>query len=58
MYYTFVLLLIFRATARVISSGVKRPGREADHSPSFSTEVKNAWSYTSIPTCTSAWRGA
>jgi hypothetical protein len=29
--------------------GVKQPGREADHSPSSSAEVKNAWSYTSIP---------
>jgi hypothetical protein len=29
--------------------GVKRPGSEADHSPPSSTEVKNAWSYTSTP---------
>jgi hypothetical protein len=29
--------------------GVKRSGREADHSPPYSAEVKNAWSYTSIP---------
>jgi hypothetical protein len=28
--------------------GVKRPGREVDHSPS-SAEVKNVWSYTSTP---------
>jgi hypothetical protein len=28
---------------------VKRPGREADHSPPSSAEVKNAWYYTSIP---------
>jgi hypothetical protein len=27
--------------------GVKRPGREADQSSPSSTEVKNAWSYTS-----------
>ena len=27
--------------------GVVRPGREADHSPSPSAEVKNEWSYTS-----------
>jgi hypothetical protein len=32
-----------------LSLGVKRPGREADHSPQFSAEVKNAWSYTSTP---------
>jgi hypothetical protein len=29
--------------------GVKRPGREADHSPPSSAKVKNVWSYTSIP---------
>jgi hypothetical protein len=28
---------------------VKRPGREADHSPPPSAEVKNAWSYISTP---------
>jgi hypothetical protein len=27
--------------------GVKRPGREADHSPPTSTEVKTMWIYTS-----------
>jgi len=26
---------------------VQRPGREADHSPPPSVEVKNAWCYTS-----------
>jgi hypothetical protein len=31
--------------------GVKRSGREADHSPPSSAEVKNAWSYTSFPHC-------
>jgi hypothetical protein len=31
------------------SVGVKRPEYKADHSPPFSAEVKNAWSYTSIP---------
>jgi hypothetical protein len=29
--------------------GVKRPGREADHSPPSSAEVKNAWRYASTP---------
>jgi hypothetical protein len=29
------------------SQGIKRPGREADNSPPFSANVKNAWSYTS-----------
>jgi hypothetical protein len=37
--------------------GVKRQGQEADHSPPSSAEVKNAWSYTSIPN-TPLWRGA
>jgi hypothetical protein len=32
-----------------LSLGVKRPGREADHSPQSSAEFKNVWSYTSIP---------
>jgi hypothetical protein len=27
--------------------GVKRPGREADHSPPYNAEVKKMWSYTS-----------
>jgi hypothetical protein len=40
-------LIILVACA--FSSGVKRPGGEADHSPPSSAEVKNAWSYTSIP---------
>jgi hypothetical protein len=29
--------------------GVKRPGREADHSSPTSAEVKNTWIYTSTP---------
>jgi hypothetical protein len=28
---------------------VKRPGRETDHSPPPSADVKNAWNYTSSP---------
>jgi hypothetical protein len=31
------------------SFGVKLPGREADHSPPSSAEVKTTWSYTSTP---------
>jgi hypothetical protein len=31
------------------SPGVKRPGREADHSPLASAEVKNTWIYTFTP---------
>jgi hypothetical protein len=33
----------------VLSLRVQRPVRETDHSPPFNAEVKNAWSYTSIP---------
>jgi hypothetical protein len=40
--------LIQRARG-TLSLGIKRPGREADHSPPSSAEVKNAWSYTSTP---------
>jgi len=29
--------------------GRKSPGREADHSPPYSDEVKKTWSYTSTP---------
>jgi hypothetical protein len=32
-----------------VSLEVKRPGRETDHSPTSRAEIKNAWSYTSIP---------
>jgi hypothetical protein len=32
-----------------LSLGVKRPGREADHSPPSGAEVKNAWSCISTP---------
>jgi hypothetical protein len=32
-----------------LSRRVKRPRREADHSPPSSAEVTNAWSYTSAP---------
>jgi hypothetical protein len=33
----------------LLSLGVMRPGREADHSPPYSIEVRNAWSYNSTP---------
>jgi hypothetical protein len=32
-----------------LSLGLIEMGHKADHSPLFSTEVKNAWSYTSTP---------
>jgi hypothetical protein len=34
-----------------LSTGVKREGLEADHSPLTSTEVKKTWIYTSILLC-------
>jgi len=34
---------------------VKQPGREADHSPPSSVEVKNACCYTSTPHVFKAW---
>jgi hypothetical protein len=33
----------------VLSLGVKWPGRESDHLPPSSDEVRNTWSYTSTP---------
>jgi hypothetical protein len=33
----------------LVRTVVKRPGREADHSPPSRAKIKNAWSYTSIP---------
>jgi hypothetical protein len=36
---------------RTLSPGVKRPGREADHSFPTNAEVKNKWIYTSTPPC-------
>jgi hypothetical protein len=36
---------------------VKRPSREADHSPPYSAKVKNMWNYASIPAL-SSWSGA
>jgi hypothetical protein len=38
--------------------GVKGLGREADHSPPSSAEVKNAWSCTSTFPLMPSWRGA
>jgi hypothetical protein len=34
-----------------LSVGIKRSGRDADHSPITSAEVKNTLIYTSIPLC-------
>jgi hypothetical protein len=35
---------------RKLFAGVKRPGRDADHSPPSIAEVKNAWRYAYILT--------
>jgi hypothetical protein len=40
---------LIQLVRRALFLGVKRAGREADHSHPSSAEVKNAWSYTSIP---------
>jgi hypothetical protein len=32
-----------------VSLGAKRPGRDADHLPPVSAEIKKTWIYTSIP---------
>jgi hypothetical protein len=48
-------LFLFSAASRPalgpesLSPGVKRPGREADHSHPSSAEAKSEWSYTSTP---------
>jgi hypothetical protein len=39
------------------SPGIRRTECEADHSPPSSAEVKNAWTYVTIPH-KSSWRGA
>jgi len=36
--------LLFNGYRGTISPGVKRPWRQADHSPPSSADVKNAWS--------------
>jgi len=49
-----------RWVSRALSPGLKRPGREADQSPSSSAEVMEAWGYTSTPQyafMTCAWLG-
>jgi hypothetical protein len=45
-----------RSTQPPLSPGVKRPGREADHSPPSSAEVKNSGVVPPLPHTTS-WRG-
>jgi hypothetical protein len=43
-------LASYKMRTRVFfSPGVKRPRREADHSPPTTAEVRNIWMYTSTP---------
>jgi len=50
IYYSTNLKYSLLSTGyRGLLPGVKRPGREADHSPPYGDEFKNAWSYTSTP---------
>jgi hypothetical protein len=39
----------FQWVPGALSLGVKRPEHEADHSPPYGADVKDAWSYTSTP---------
>ena len=39
----------FQWLTRTLPEGVKRPGREGDHSPPTSVEIENKWSYKSTP---------
>jgi hypothetical protein len=49
LFYNLLRRASYPMGTRDCFPGVKRPGREADHSPPYSAEVKNAWSYTSTP---------
>jgi hypothetical protein len=44
----FLCVVILRVPV-ALSLGVKRPGREGDHLPPSSVEVKNEWSTTPLP---------
>jgi hypothetical protein len=58
--WVFVLATVSRPTlartqpsvewvAGILTPGVKRAGRKADHTPPSSAEVENGWSYTPAP---------
>jgi hypothetical protein len=42
-------LAFYLGVKGAVSVGIKLPGREADHSPPSSAEVRNAWIYTFTP---------
>jgi hypothetical protein len=46
--------LLYSVYRGLFSRGVKRQGREADHSPQISVEVKKTWVFPR----TSSWRSA
>jgi len=49
---------IIHPKIKVITTSYPRgTGREADHAPPSSAEVKNAWTYTSTPPSKFSWRG-
>lgn len=50
MKHVTLSLRITNWTTWILPPGVKRPGREVEHSPPTSDEVTNAWSYTSTST--------
>jgi len=54
LFVTSSTTLPIKCVAVAHSPGVKRPGREADHSPPSTSEIKNTWSYTSTPH-TNSW---
>jgi hypothetical protein len=41
--------LLSKGYGGALSPGVRRPGREVDHSPPTSAEIKKMWIYTSTP---------
>jgi hypothetical protein len=49
--------LLCNGYAGALSPGLKRPGREADHSPPSSTEVRKRGSVRPLP-CAPPWRSA
>jgi hypothetical protein len=48
----------FQGVPGALSLGVKRPGREADYSPPYSTEVKERVELYPHSSNTPSWRGA
>jgi hypothetical protein len=52
MYSDNILRFVFKVVSRKLTASnlsrtsLPRPGREADHSPSASAEVKKMWIYT------------